>query len=298
MDIINYIIDNDIGNYKENQSIANYTTYRVGGIVKVIVHPKTKEKLQLLMQYIKKNNLNYKIIGNGSNLLFSDNYYDGVIIKLNHLNEIKIKGNKVYASSGVKLLKLAFLTADNNLSGLERISGIPATIGGIVYMNAGCYDSMASDIIDKVYILDDNLNFKTLSNKEMNFGYRTSLLKIKNYICLGVSFNLKLGNKEDIRNEILEYKALRLNKQPINYPNAGSVFKNPKDTGVGRIIDELGLKGYTIGGAMVSLKHANFIINYNKASSNDILNLINYIKKEVELKKGIKLELEQELVNW
>ena len=256
-------------------------------------------KQSLLLKYIKENDIKYFIIGNGSNLLFSSKEFDGVIIKLSNLCDVKIFDDEVYVEAGYPIIKLCMLCADNNLGNLEFASGIPATVGGAICSNAGAYKMEMSDILVDATVIDENLNIRTLSNSEINFSYRDSLFK-KNKDFIIISARLKLVHKD--KNEIMETinrrKEKRMETQPLEFPSAGSVFRNPEFAPSGKLIEDIGLKGYTIGGAKVSEKHANFIINYNNATSEDIKSLMEYIQKKVKEEYNIDLIREQELINW
>ena len=288
------------GKVLENVSLKNYNTYKIGGNVKYLVIPTDKDNLVELVKYLKKEDVKYFVLGNGSNLVFSDALFDGVIIKLDNLNKICIDKTKVVAESGVMLPKLAMHTINNNLKGLEWATGIPGTVGGSTVGNAGAYKSCMFDFIEKVTVIDDNNEIATLTKEDIKYTYRhTSFKDNKNLIILDVTFNLEEGNKE----ESLEIVKRRLEKrketQPLEYPSAGSVFRNPEGDASGRIIEqEVDLKGKTIGGAKVSEKHANFIINTGNATGNDVRNLIMYVHDEVLKKTKIDLIVEQEFVNW
>ena len=297
--LLDFIKKNSVGNYKKDVLLSFYTTYKVGGKCKLIVYPKTIDKLILLLEKLKNENILYKVIGNGSNLIFSDNNYDGVIIKLDNLNEVKINDTTVKVGAGVNLIKLSYQMQKQGLSGLEFASGIPGTIGGAVFMNAGAYKSDMGYITSEVYVLTPNLEFKTLYNSEMKFKYRTSFLKENpNYICLGAKLVLMHASKKEIKELMEQRRQKRLLTQPLEYPQAGSVFRNPSDTFAGKLIEDCNLKGYKIGGAEVSLKHANFIINKNNASAEDIKNLITYVHDKVLKETKYDLKIEQEFVNW
>ena len=224
-------------------------------------------------------------MGFGSNLLFSDKGYDGILIKLDNLNNIEISGNRITVGAGFSLMKLSLIAARHDLTGLEFASGIPGTVGGAVFMNAGAYKSDMGYIVESVKVLTPEFEIKTLSNKEMDFHYRTSYIqKNKGYICLEAILRLRKGKKEAILEVIRDRKLRRLESQPLEYPSAGSVFRNPPDDYAGRLIEELGYKGKRIGGAMVSEKHANFVINVNHAKGDDIKKLILEIQEKVKEK--------------
>ncbi|MBP3800075.1 MAG: UDP-N-acetylmuramate dehydrogenase [Bacilli bacterium] len=289
-----------IGKIEKEVFMSKYTTYKVGGLATAIIYPKTVEKLVTLIRILKKYKIKYKVIGNGSNLLFSDKKYNGIIIKLNNLDNIEIVDNKITVGAGYQLIRLSMLAAKKGLTGLEFASGIPGTVGGAVFMNAGAYKSDMGYIVRKVKVLTPENEIINLTNKEMDFHYRTSFLqKHPNYICLEVTLRLKRGKKEEIEKLIKDRRKRRLQTQPLEYPSAGSVFRNPSpEEPAGKIIEEIGLKGVTKGGAEISRKHANFIINTGGASASDIKYLIDYARNSVKENRNIDLKVEQEFVNW
>lgn len=296
---VNEIKNLKVGKIIENIDLKEYTTYKVGGTGKILVIPDDTNKLIVLLNYIKKNNLKYKILGYGSNLIFSDGVYDGILIKLDSFNniDINIEESKITVGAGFSLIKLSLIAARNGLSGLEFASGIPGSVGGAIYMNAGAYKSDMGYIVESVKVLTPNLEIKVLTNKDMDFHYRTNYIqKNCNYICLEAVLKLQKGDKETILGVIRDRKLRRLESQPLEYPSAGSVFRNPPDDFAGRLIEELGYKGKKIGGAMVSTKHANFIINVGHAKGDDIKKLILEIKDKVKEKYNIDLKIEQEFV--
>lgn len=299
MNIKKILIDNEIGDVLYNEELKEHTTYKVGGKCDYFVVPSSKEKLVILLEYIKNNNIKFKIIGNGSNVIFSSNRFDGVIISLSKINDLKIEDNIVTVGAGYLLVKLANLCANNGLSGLEFASGIPGNVGGAIYMNAGAYKSDMSKVVKTVTYLDEDLNLVTKNKNELDFSYRHSIFQERNYIILETTLELEHGDKEEIISLINDRRKRRIESQPLEYPSAGSVFRNPSDTIFsGKLIEDLGLKGYMVGGAKVSEKHANFIINYDNATAEDIVNLINYIKEKVKEEYDIDLKVEQEIVNF
>ena len=298
-EMVEYIEKNNIGKYLENESVSKHTTYRVGGKAKLFVYPKSREKLILLIKKLKSDNIKYKVLGNGSNTLFSDNEYDGVIIKLDAFNTIKYFRTTVKAEAGVSLIRLSNQTVKRGLAGLEFATGIPGTVGGAIFMNAGAYKSDMGYVTKSIQVLTPNLEIITMTNKELNFHYRTSFLqKHTDYICLEATFQLRKNDKDLLQEIVDDRRKRRIESQPLDYPSAGSVFRNPENQFAGKLIEDLGLKGHTIGGAKISEKHANFIINYNNASGKDIKELIELVKKEVKEKYNIDLKCEQEMVNW
>ena len=286
---------NKFGRTLENQNIKDYTTYKLSGKIKTVIYPENKEKLIDLIKYLKDINIKYMVVGNGSNLIFKGDY-NGVIIKLDKFDELIINDTLITVGAGYNLMKLAIKTANLGLSGLEFASGIPATIGGAIYMNAGAYNSQMSNVVLKIEALDESQNLITLTNKDLKFGYRDSILKNKNYICLNAQLQLKKQNKKDILNLIKIRKQKRLQTQPLEFPSAGSVFRNPEDKFAGKLIEDAELKGTQIGGASISEKHANFIINNGNASGEDIEKLIELTQVKIKEKYNIDLIYEQEII--
>lgn len=287
------------GKVLENISLKNYNTYKIGGNAKFIVFPDDKENLISLLKYIKDNNLKYFVLGNGSNIILSDKLFDGVIIKLENLNKICFDKTKVIAEAGVMLPRLAMESINHGLTGLEWATGIPGTVGGSVVGNAGAYKSCIFDFIENITIINDNLEVVNLKCDEINFRYRyTDFKENKNLIILDVTMKLEYGNKDESLDLVKKRLEKRKETQPLEYPSAGSVFRNPEDDASGRIIEEVGLKGKTIGGAKVSEKHANFIINTGDATGENVKDLIAFVHDEVLKKCRIDLTIEQEFVNW
>ncbi|MEG2322554.1 MAG: UDP-N-acetylmuramate dehydrogenase [Bacilli bacterium] len=297
MDIVNEIKKLKVGKVLENPLMKNFTTYKVGGPALALVSPSNVSNLIKLLKYLKDKKIKYKLIGNGSNLLFNDTLYDGVIIKLDEFKDFKVDDTIITVGAGYNLVKLALKAAKLGLSGLEFASGIPGSIGGAIFMNAGAYKSDMGYIVSEVSVLTPNFDVITLYNKDLAFHYRTSFLqKNPNYICLSAKLVLKFGDSKLIEDVINERKQRRLISQPLEYPSAGSVFRNPVDDYAGRLIEELGYKGKILGGAQVSLKHANFIINKDNAKASDIRNLIMEIKNLIKEKYNVDLIIEQEFV--
>ena len=297
METIKMLDKLNVGRVIYNVPLNEYTTYRVGGIGMALVIVDDQDCLIKLVRYLEGQKIQWKILGNGSNLIFQDGFYDGVLIRLNHLNQIKIDGTEIFVEAGYPLPKLALKAAKASLTGLEFAAGIPGTVGGALFMNAGAYKSDMGYIVKEVTFLDENLELRTFTNQECDFHYRTSYFK-KNpkCICLSAKINLRHGMKEAILAVMEDRRKRRVESQPLEYPSAGSVFRNPEGDYAGRLIESLGYKGKMYGGAMVSEKHANFIINKNHATANDIIGLIYDIQKRVKKEYGIDLKLEQEIV--
>lgn len=298
-DLKEFVRKKGIGKLLEDVCLREYTTYRVGGICRYMVFPKTTRKLIMLIRYLREYHIPMMVLGFGSNVLFSDDPYEGVIIKLDAMDNVDFIGNKVKVGSGASLMKVASMAVRRGLSGLEFATGIPGSIGGAVYMNAGAYKSDMGYIVKTVKVLTPDLKVITMVNREMDFHYRSSFLqKHKDYICLEAILKLKPGNREEMEELVKERKKRRLESQPLEYPSAGSVFRNPEGDYAGRLIEELGYKGLIKGGAQVSVKHANFIINLGTATAADIRGLIEFIQDSVFEKYHISLKVEQEFVNW
>ncbi len=298
-EIINEIKKHEYGKILSDVSLKDYTTYKVGGICRYMVFPKNIDSLVEIIRLLKKNKIKHMVLGKGSNVLFSDNIYDGIIIKLDSFDSIQWRENKLIVGAGVSLMKVALMAVRKGLSGLEFATGIPGSVGGAVYMNAGAYKSDMGYVVSSIKVLTPKLRVITMVNKELEFHYRTSFLKTHpGYICLEATIKLKPGNREEIEELVQERKKRRLETQPLEYPSAGSVFRNPEGLFAGKLIEDLGYKGLIKGGAMISDKHANFIINYDHASAQDIKDLIEFAKEEVKEKNNIELKVEQEFKNW
>ena len=282
--------------YYKNISLKKYNTYKIDVSCDYLVYPKSIHELQELLKYLKDNNIHYLILGNGSNVILAKPNFD-VVIKLDRINNIEIKDNIVIAGAGVSLIKLSNICMENNLNGLSFAGGIPGLLGASTAMNAGAYKEDMASIVKEVKVLTPNLEIKTMKNSELEYAYRDSFLKRnKDFICVEVTLSLEYEDKEIIKHRMLDRRDRRISSQPVNMPSAGSVFRNPEGLSAGKLIEDIGLKGYTIGGAQVSEKHANFIINTSNATYEDITSLIDYIKEKVKEKYNIDLILEQEIV--
>lgn len=274
-----------------NGLIKDFTTYKLSGKMKDVYFPSNIDELKELLN----SNSKYKILGNGSNLIITESY-DGAFIKLSSFNDVSFNGNSVKVGCGYSLSKLSLECARRGLSGLEFACGIPGSVGGAIYMNAGAYGNNISDVIDSVTVLDDSLNIKTLSSFELDFGYRNSIFKNNKYVILEGTFVLKKKNSDLILKEINDIMESRRSKQPLEYPSAGSVFRNPDGYSAGRLVQKANLQGMHVGDAYVSEKHANFIINKGQASGEDVIKLIDIIKEKVKEEYDIDLVAEQEII--
>lgn len=284
---------------KQNENMAKHTSFRVGGNADILIKVKEIEQLKKILQYAKENEILITILGNGSNVLIKDKGIRGITLKLD-FNQLEIKENKeivvVSVGAGVKLGMLANVLQKKGISGFEFASGIPGTIGGAIRMNAGAYGKEMKEIVQEVTYVNNEGITKTLKNEELNFSYRHSRFKEEQDIIIAAKLQLEKGNIEEIKEKMETYKKSRNEKQPINMPSAGSTFKRGTNFISAKLIDEAGLKGYTIGGAKVSQKHAGFIVNTGNATAEDILNLIDYVIKVVYEKFGKILELELEII--
>lgn len=286
-----------IGEIEENVDIKDYTTFKVSCMVSYFIKPKDESSLITLIKFLKEENIHYKVIGKGSNLVFVNKTFEGAVISLECFNKVTIEEEKVIVGAGYSIMKLSLETARLGLSGLEFASGIPGSVGGSLVNNAGAYGSEMSKIVKSAKVLMPNHEIKIFTNEELKFCYRSSFLQYKKeYVCLEIELVLEKGNVEEIMQTIQTRREKRLVTQPLEYPSAGSVFRNPVGDYSGRIIEELGFKGMKIGGAEVSKKHANFIINTGNATGKEIQELIFKIKDAVKKEYNIDLVYEQEFV--
>lgn len=290
----------EVGEILENEPMYKHTTFKVGGPARIFVNVKDIESLKKAVLFCKERQVKYMIIGKGSDLLFSDKEYEGVIFNLSKcLTEFSINGLEVTAQAGVSMIKLAYATAKAGLSGFEFMSGIPGTIGGGVYMNAGAYNSCFANVLVSAKVLDENCELLELSKEELEFGYRESILqKRRDWILVEAVFKLEANDPKEIMLVLDNRKERRMSSQPWNFASAGSVFRNPEGKAAWQYIDECGLRGYEIGGAQVSPKHSNFIVNNGYASARDVLDLILLVEKTVFYKFRVELKKEVILVNW
>lgn len=293
------LLDLDVGVVLKDEPLYKHTTFRVGGPAKLFVKVKNLESLILVIKYCRKHRIRLVVIGRGSNLLFSDKSFQGMIISLEQFNQYKINGNTVTAQCGVTMIKLAYDCAKAGLSGFEFMGGIPGNIGGGVFMNAGAYNSNIAEVLESVTVLNENLELMTLSKEEMAFGYRHSIIQEhKKWIVIEASFVLTTKTVAEVKDLLDRRKERRMASQPWNQPSAGSVFRNPEGMAAWKLIDDAGLRGYEIGGAQVSPKHSNFIVNNGYASAKDIYDLIFYVQKQVNEKFSVLLKPEVRFINW
>ena len=282
-----------------NEPMSKYTSFKIGGPAECLVKIKTLEQLKSILKYTNENDIKLTIIGNGSNILVSDNGIKGIVVKIEIDNlEIDIQDKKalITVGSGVKLGLLAQKCLKEEITGFEFVSGIPGTIGGAIRMNAGAHGSEMKDIVKTVTYVDRNGEIHKIENNQAEFEYRKSLFSHNDYIIVETEIELEKGNANEIKEKMTEYANFRKEKQPIEYPSAGSTFKRGTDFITAKLIDECGLKGYQIGGAQISEKHAGFIINKNNATAKDVIKLMKYTKEQVYEKFGKTIEAEIEIL--
>lgn len=292
---INYIeeLKNICGTVLLNEPMSLHTSFRTGGPAEVFIKAESTENIISAIDIAKKYNKQYIITGNGSNILVKDGGIDGIVINIgNEMSKIKCDGTKIYAQAGAMLSALATAAADEELTGLEFASGIPGTVGGAVFMNAGAYDGEIKDVIEYADVIDSAGNTHRLIKDELELSYRHSVIAEKNMIVVGAMFNLNKGIKKNITDKMADFAKRRRDKQPLNYPSAGSTFKRPEGYFAGKLIEDSGLKGKTVGGAQVSEKHAGFVVNIGNATSSDIIALMDGCIETVYNKFGVKLEPE------
>ncbi len=276
-----------------HEPMSRHTTFRVGGEAECMAVVETKEELSQLVSYLGRIEQDYFVLGNGSNLLVGDKGYRGIILKLGpRLSAVGVEKNHIAAGAGVLLSRVAAVARDAGLSGLEFAAGIPGSMGGAIVMNAGAYGGEMKQVVQMVRVMDKEGEILTLDNDTMEFGYRTSIIRDRPFIVLGVVLKLTPGNKEEISAKMEELMKQRKSKQPLEYPSAGSTFKRPEGYYAGKLIMDAGLRGYRIGGAQVSEKHCGFVINAGGASAADIREVIEEVQERVKDRFHVRLEPE------
>ena len=285
--------ENDI---KIDEKLSSYVNFKVGGPADILLIPKSKEQVIKSVEVCKENKIPFYLIGNGSNILVRDGWFIGVVISLKEVNTIIVDGDKIEAECGAMLKAVSDKAMENSLTGFEFACGIPGTIGGAVFMNAGAYDGEIAHVIESAEIIDEECNIVRLSNKDLDFGYRSSIVMKKGYTVLSAVFKLEKGQVKTIKELVDDLTNKRESKQPLEYPSAGSTFKRPTGYFAGKLIQDAGLKGYSIGGAAVSEKHSGFVINKGNATAKDITDLIKYIQDEVKRQFGVELHPEVRII--
>lgn len=280
-----------------NEPMKNHTSFKVGGPADIFIEPDDSTELVKAIKDLREQGLSYYIIGNGSNLLVSDKGLRGAVIKIGEkFGSVSIDNDIITAESGVLLSTLSKMAAREGLTGMEFASGIPGSLGGAVTMNAGAYGGEMKDIVEWVELLDQDLNLKRLKNDEMKFMYRKSIIEPGKHIVLRCCIRLKKGNKDEIDSKMAELAEKRKSKQPLHLPSAGSTFKRPEGYFAGKLIEDAGLRGFTIGGAQVSTLHCGFVVNNGDATAKDVYDLIRHVQKTVFEKFNVMLEPEVKIL--
>ena len=275
------------------EPMKSHTTFRIGGPAEVFIMPKSVKQVQMAVKICQEEQIPYFILGNGSNLLVSDRGYRGVIIQMDrNMGEIQVEGTEIQAAAGALLSSIAVAARRESLTGFEFAGGIPGTLGGAVVMNAGAYGGEIKDVLKEVTVMDGEGKIFTLPASELEMGYRTSIIKTAGYLVLSARITLSRGEEEDIKARTRELSEMRTQKQPLDYPSAGSTFKRPEGYFAGKLIMDSGLRGYSVGGAMVSEKHCGFVINKGNATAEDVVSLMKHVTEVVQEKYGVTLEPE------
>lgn len=293
----NYIKDLNLGLVKINEPMSMHTTIKIGGNASIYIAPKSIDDLLKLIKFLRKENKEYLILGSGANMIISDLGLEKPVIDLSQfIKKIEIIDESIIVSAGNTIIETARLAMDNGLSKMEALNGIPGTIGGGIYMNAGAYGTEFSDIVEWVEVIDENSQIERLSKEELEFSYRASIINKRDLIILRAKLALKKDDPDKIKNLHDTYKSRRIASQPLTLPSAGSTFKRPEGYYAAALIEEAGLKGLVHGGLRVSDKHSGFIVNHNGGSFKDWIELTNIIKKEVYDNSGVSLELENLII--
>ena len=275
------------------EPMSRHTTFRIGGEAACFIRISSEEQLRKLIPYFENVGVEYFVLGKGSNLLVGDKGYPGVILQISDAcQQIEAEGNRLQVQAGAALSKVALFAMERGLEGLEFAAGIPGTVGGGVVMNAGAYGGEMKQVVESVRVLSSEGEILTLDNDTMEFGYRTSIIRNRNFTVLSVTFRLWEGNREEIRARIEDFQKRRMEKQPLNYPSAGSTFKRPEGYFAGKLIMDAGLRGFQIGDARVSDKHCGFVVNVGKATARDVTDVIEEVQERVRERFGVSLERE------
>lgn len=282
---------------KENEPMALHCTFKCGGNARYYVIPGNIDELVQVINICREEDYPYMVIGNGSNILVRDEGYNGVIIEINNrMNAIDVIGEEIVADAGAKLSAVAMAAYENDLAGFEFAHGIPGNVGGAVFMNAGAYGGEMKDVIKWVKVINENGEIEVLNKDQLNLGYRVSEISKRNMVVLQMCIELQIGSAGEIGMIMQILMQKRKAKQPLEYPSAGSTFKRPEGYFAGKLIEDSGLRGYKVGGAMVSDKHCGFVINYDNATATDVINLINHVRETVKEKFGVELVPEVKII--
>jgi UDP-N-acetylmuramate dehydrogenase len=290
LDQINAIIPKE--NILGDEPMSRHTTFRTGGPADYFIRISSKDELSKLITVLKKENIDFFVTGNGSNLLVSDNGYHGVIISMSGLDTLQVDGNRILAGAGVLNSKVAQEALKHSLTGMEALAGIPGSVGGCLRMNAGAYGSEMKDVVESADIMFEDGHVETMSVDDMKLRYRGSRIGDEKLYVLGVTFTLFNGDKKAIEEAMADYAARRRDKQPLEFPSAGSTFKRPEGYFAGKLIQDAGLRGFAIGGAQVSDKHCGFVVNKGGATSKDVIDVIRHVQKTVLETSGVELDTE------
>lgn len=294
--VVNLIQEFSQINIKKQEPLSKYTFTHTGGKADWLAFPENVEQVQQLVKFVKKNDMPLTVIGNASNLIVRDGGIAGLVLIVTGMNQIKVEGNNVVAQAGATYIKTTQVARDHSLTGLEFAAGIPGSIGGAVFMNAGAYGGETKFAVKSATIMLPTGEIQELTNEELDFGYRHSSVQDNHGIVLEATFELKPGDKEEITAQMDELNARRATKQPLELPSCGSVFKRPTGYFAGKLIHDAGLQGYTSGGAQVSKKHAGFIVNIDNGTATDYLNVIHHVQEVVKNKFGVSLETEVRII--
>ncbi|MCF6093606.1 UDP-N-acetylmuramate dehydrogenase [Microaerobacter geothermalis] len=296
-DLISFLQENQVGEFLLEEPMSNHTTWQIGGPVDILIIPHDQTGLQKILKFLHQTDIPWTVIGRGSNLLVRDKGIRGAVIKLSHgFENLRFLGETVRVGAGYSFIKLAVMAGKEGLTGLEFAGGIPGTVGGAIYMNAGAHGSDVSRILVTVKIVKENGEPLTLTTEDLKFQYRNSILQQKKWVVVEADFQLKRGNRKEIAAAMALHKDKRRKSQPLQFPCAGSVFKNPENYYAGGLIEKAGLKGYRVGDAQISLQHANFIVNCGRATADDVLTLIEHVKEMVKEKFHVELIPEVKVV--
>lgn len=279
-----------------NEPLSKYTNTKTGGPADILALPKSIEEVKQVIQWTNDHDIALTVLGNASNLIVKDGGIRGVVMILTQLNEIKVVNNQILAQSGALLVDVAQVAGQESLTGMEPLSGIPGSVGGAVFMNAGAYGGEIAQVVKSVLVIDRQGQLKTYRGNELRFGYRHSRLQDEDEIVLQATFELSYGNQTEIINHMREYSFLRASKQPLEYPSCGSVFKRPQGHYTGKLIHDAGLQGFQIGGAQVSKKHAGFIVNVDHATATDYQNVIRHVQAVIKDEFDVELETEVRII--
>lgn len=280
----------------KNEPLSKYTFTETGGPADLVAFPKNTEEVRELLAMTKRDNLPITVLGNASNLIIKDGGISGLVIILTEMNEITSHDDLVIAQAGARYIDTTIVAQQHGLTGMEFAAGIPGSIGGAIFMNAGAYGGETAEVIESVTVLTPENEIKTLSNSELDFGYRHSAVQDQDDIVLEATFKLSTGDKDEIQAEMDRLNELRESKQPLDLPSCGSVFKRPEGYFAGKLIHDAGLQGYQSGGAQVSKKHAGFIVNIDNATATDYLNVIKHVQETVYAKNKVHLETEVRII--